>query len=235
MSDNLYAPPAADVGTGPAAGAGTGDFDFGRVFSEAWANTWANFPLWLGVIFVWMLAAALATVTVIGVVAALPVLGWGLVYFHLRMHDGGAEFGDAFAGFRRYGKALVDMLVCTVVLIVVSFLGQLPAQVATFADSGWLAAVGFLVNLAVTFLVMPRLLFSWPLTVDRGVSGGEAVSLAWARTPKLMWKLALLQLLTSLVVVVGVLALVVGVFPAMVMSYLMWVSAYRQIFGGPQS
>ena len=37
-------------------------------------------------------------------------------------------------------------------------------------------------------------------------------------------------------VVSGVVALIVGVIPAMVVVYLMWTSAYRQIFGGaPQA
>jgi hypothetical protein len=46
-----------------------------------------------------------------------------------------------------------------------------------------------------------------------------------------MWKLVALQLVSMLVVFAGALALLVGVIPASVVAYLMFASAYRQIFG----
>jgi hypothetical protein len=40
-------------------------------------------------------------------------------------------------------------------------------------------------------------------------------------------------LLTTVIVLAGVLALLVGVIPALAINYLMWASAYRQLEGRP--
>ena len=49
MSDRRYAPPSANLGDAAPAVAGTGQFDLGEAFNEAWAATWANFGLLLAV------------------------------------------------------------------------------------------------------------------------------------------------------------------------------------------
>jgi hypothetical protein len=110
MSDDLYAPPRADLGAHGPPLLGTGDFDIARCFSEAWANTWENFPLWLGAGIVFVLASVGSVITILGILLALPVLAWGSFRFFLRMHDGGARVGDLFAGFSRYGSTLGPML-----------------------------------------------------------------------------------------------------------------------------
>lgn len=233
MSENPYAPPSADLGTEAASTGGTGDFDVGRCLSEAWAITWANFPLWLVAGIVIVVVSLLATLSVIGIVLALPVIGWGITLFGLRMHDGGARVGDLFEGFSRYGSALVTMLVVGSVITAIGLAGQSLQLVGEFRDDELLKGLGIALYWVVFLLVLSRLFFSYFYVVDRDVSGSDALREAWAVTAPIKWKVVLLALLSSVIPLVGLLFLIVGVFPAMVITSLLWVSAYRQMAGGP--
>ncbi|HSJ99115.1 MAG TPA: hypothetical protein VLC53_18710 [Myxococcota bacterium] len=235
MSPNPYAPPAADLGleTLASASAGRGDFDIGQCISEAWANTWSNVGLWLGTGIVWTLAFVLTALTGIGLVLATPVLAWGITYFSLRLHDGGAEFRDAFAGFSRYGKALGTMLAIFVVLFLINLAGQSIEIAGNAVGNSTLARIGTVVSLGFAFLVVPRLNFSYFLAVDRDVPALESVRRSWDETGRAKWKVAGMMVLSVVFVFVGALVLIVGMIPAMVFVSLMWVSAYRQVFGGP--
>jgi hypothetical protein len=231
MSDNLYAPPQASLET--AGTSGTGDFEIGRCLNEAWAATWANFPLWLGALLVLVVASGLATLTVIGFFLVVPVLGWGGLRFFLAMHDREAQLSDIFSGFSRYGEALVGMLAVAAVIILVSVLGQSVTWVGSALGSGFLTFIGYLVNFAVGVAVTSRLQFAAFLVVDRRMPAGEALRKAWDMTQPLVWKVVGLTLASYAVVLAGFVALIVGLIPASVVSYLMVVSAYRQMVGGP--
>ncbi len=235
MSDNPYAPPSSDLGSELGAGAleGRGDFDIGQCLADGWANTWSNFPLWLAAGLVFLLASSLAIVTVVGALFVFPVLMWGATLFSLRMHDGGAEFGDIFAGFQSYSTALVGMLVCFVLLMLIGVAGQSLQTAGEVTGSTAILLVGFFANLAVFFLVSPRLTFAYLYVVDRGAQPLEALGRAWRDTALAKWKVAAMMVLSSVIVAAGVAALVVGVLPAMVLVTLMWVSAYRQLVGRP--
>lgn len=233
LSDNPYAPPAADLGREPGADLlqGRGEFDVRRALSDAWNNTWANFPLWLWVGIVGLLATLLSMVTVVGIVLLLPVLGWGGVLFLLRMHDGGAELNDLFAGFSRYGTALVGILVVGVAVTLLGVPVQLVQLAAEQTGAAWLYAAWVVVYLVVFLLLFPRFIFAYFYVVDRDLGPVEALERSWHVTSPLKWKVAALLLLNYAVLFAGALALLVGVIPAAVMTYLMWVSAYRQAEG----
>ncbi len=234
MSENPYAPPGADLGREPADTAqGRGDFSLGETLSDAWANTWANFPLWLWTGIVGVLAAALATATVVGFFLLLPVLGWGAIRFALRMHDGGAELRDLFAGFSLFGTALVGILVVGVAFVLLGALGQSIQWTADLTGESWLYVIGVPVSLAASLLIGPRLGFAYFYVVDRGLGPVEALQRSWQMTSPLKWKVVALLLLNYVVLLAGLLALLIGLIPASIMTYLMWVSAYRQIEGGP--
>lgn len=234
MSDNPYTPPSAQLaGHVVSAGqAGTGSFDVGRCLSDAWANTWENFPLWLGAGLVWGLALVASMVTVIGLVL-LPALAWGGTQFWLKMHDGGAEFSDIFSGFSRFGEAFRPMAVLMAVLFALSILGASAQFAGAASESSLLTALGYLVSFAFNLLVMPRLTFAVFYVVDQGLSGTDALKRAWADTEASKWKVVLLALLAYPMMIAGALALLIGMIPAMVIWYLTYVSAYRQIAGKP--
>jgi hypothetical protein len=233
MSDNPYAPPSADLGAergGRQPLGGRGDFDIGECLSDAWANTWANFPLWLGVGLVFIAAAAVSVVSVIGIVLVLPVLTWGVTYFGLRMHDGRAEFGDLFAGFSQYGSALTGMLGCIVLIMLVGIVGQSVQLVGDFSGNETLSIVGGFITVAFAIFVTPRLTFAYFFVVE-GVPPAESLSRAWEVTGPTKWKIVALVFIGIAVMVAGMLALVVGLIPAAQVIYLMWISAYRQTVG----
>ncbi len=238
MSDNLYAPPQADLGASAPPALGSGDFDLGRCFSDAWAHTWANFPLWLGVGFVAILAMTASVVTIVGILLALPVLYWGGFLFTLRMHDGGASMGNVFAGFSRYGQVLGPTLGLFLVNLVIGLPANVIVQMGTAQQPPDLTLVGagYLLSIGLALFVTSRLTFAQFLIVDRDLPLGAALSQAWAATAPIKGKVALLVLANMLVAIVGVVALCVGILPATVVGFLMWASAYRQIFGGaPQA
>lgn len=233
MSENLYAPPQAELGSGAERATGTGDFDLGRCLSDAWTHTWRNFPLWLGAGIVFLLACLVSALFIVPILLVIPVLYWGSYAFTLKMHDGGAAVGDLFSGFSRYGAALAGMWAYFILSILLSVPGGVISQIGQTSSPpqlGWVG-LGNAVAIGIVLFVTSRLNFVPFLMVDRGLSFGEAISLAWARTSQLKGKLALLTIAMMAVAFAGVIALLVGVIPAMVVGFLMWASAYRQIFG----
>lgn len=236
MSENPYAPPQAALARPQPLEEGTGTIDLGRCMQEAWRDTWANFPLWLGAGIVGLLAMIAGVLTILGILLVLPVLFWGSYAFGLKMHDGGARLGDLFSGFSRYMQALIGMLVYGLVSLIIGYAPQIPIQIGMSPpERWWLVGLGYLVLLAVSLFVQPRLNFAPMLMVDRDLGVGEALSQAWSRTSELKGSLALLTLLTMLTTMVSFLALIVGVIPGTVFAFLLWVSAYRQIFGGARA
>lgn len=245
MSESPHAPPGAPVGGGTPGPPRWGeiDFDVALCLSDAWANTWSNFPLWLAVGAVGVLAGVLAAASVVGIVFVLPVLGWGATLFALRMHDGGASLGDLFAGFSRYGEALGRMLLCLVVLMLVGIAAQSVQLAGDYAEILALSVLGAFINLAVSIFVTPRLTFAYYYIVDQGLPAMEALQRAWQVTAPVKWKVAALVLIGGLigiaVAVPGIAAILAGnapaalgllaLIPAVVMITLMWVSAYRQL------
>lgn len=235
MSHNPYAPPSADLGSGAPGelAGGRGDFDIGTCLSDAWALTWRHLPLWLATALVWSAAAFLSVLSVVGIVLLMPVLSWGLVRFGLRMYDGDPAFGDAFSGFSRYGRALAPMLVLMVLLLAIAFAFQLPQLAGELTGSGALAAAGAILSFAAGLVLLPRLNFAYFYVVDRELPAVDAIQRSWQVTARPKWKVVGLLLLSYAVTMLGLLVLIIGVIPASAMSALMWVSAYRQMAGGP--
>ena len=207
-------------------------FEIRRSFAEAWQRTWENFPLWLGVGFVFVLAMVASIGTFVGVFLALPVLVWGGYAFALAMHDGRASLQNLFSGFSQYGKALGGMLGFFLLGFVIGLPANALTQWGAFLQDYRLVAAGYALTLLLTFSVSTRLTFAPFLMVDRGVGLRAALSESWNRTSALKGRLVLLMLAMMLVSFAGFLVFFVGSIPAMVIGFLAWASAYRQIFGG---
>jgi hypothetical protein len=70
--------------------------------------------------------------------------------------------------------------------------------------------------------------------VDQDMGGIEALQAAWSATARLRWWIfPLLVLLNYVIAIAGLLVLVVGIIPAIAITYLLWASAYRQLEGHP--
>jgi hypothetical protein len=231
VSDERYAPPQAKLADDGALSGGSGRFDLGVAFREAWAATWANFGLLLGAGIVGSVLMGLSVVTVVGAFLIAPVLAWGGIRLMLNAFDGTASFGDLWSGFSDYGSALVSMLVLFLLQTLISALGQSLATIGQVAELPWLEGVGSLVNLAWAFLVTARLVFAWFFAVDQGMGPVQALQASWDATADQKGNCAGLLILTIVIGIIGVLFLIVGLIPAIMVTYLMQVSAYRQMVG----
>lgn len=255
MSENPYAPPAADVET-PARGGpmeGTGDFLIGQCFSDAWATTWASFPLWLGVGLASGIVMMLSGLTIIGIFLVWPVVVYGVVLFLLRVHDGTAAFDDLWAGFRNYGSTLGSGFALGFLMVLLTYVGQIPAIIGTFSGSLSLTIVGQILTFAWSF-VLVRFYFAFFLWVDRDERPIDAIGLSWTLTAPVKWKMIGLNFcMTAIFMVLAIpvlLAIVVAgvadssvafalggvvtaalVAPASMVAYMLWVSAFRQLAG----
>jgi uncharacterized membrane protein len=116
-------------------------------------------------------------------------------------------------------------------LILVAMLGQAVSLAGAAMGSGALQGLGILVNFVWSLTVMPRLAFAWYYAVDREAGPAEALRAAWAATDGQTGTCFVLTLLSSAVMVMGVLFLLVGVIPAMMVAYLMQAAAFRQLAG----
>ncbi len=231
MSDERYAPPQAKLSDEGALTGGSGGFDLGVAFREAWAVTWANFGLLLGTLVVGSLLMALSILTVVGAFLVVPVLFWGFVRLNLNVLDGTATFGDLWSGFSDYGNALVSMLVLFLLQALISALGQSLATVGQLAGISWLELVGALVNFAWAFLVTARLVFAWFFAVDQGMGPVQSLQASWDATTMQKGNCAGLLVLSFVIGAAGLLFFIVGIVPAVMITYLMQVSAYRQMVG----
>ena len=237
MSQNPYAPPQAVLSTPQKLSEGSGTVDIGRCMEEAWRDTWANFPLWLVAGLVWTLASIAGAISLIGILLVLPILYWGGYVFFLKMHDGGASMGDLFAGFSRYGQALLGMLGYVILTILLGVPGNIVTQIGARSpgNEAWFLSLGLLLSVVIGLFVTPRLNFAPFLMVDRNLGLADALSETWSRTSQVKIPLALLTLLMGVAMILGALALLVGIIPGFVFALMLWVSAYRQIFGGARA
>lgn len=231
MSDDRYAPPRAPLADEPTATGGTGTFDLGVSFNQAWSLTWANFGLLLGTGLVGLLLMAVSAVTVVGIFLLVPVFVWGGIRFMLNVIDGNAEFGDLFSGFQDYGRVLLAMLLLGVLSFLINLLGQSLSLVGSAAGVPSLELIGSLLNLAWALFVMARLNFAWFYAVDQGLGPVESLQASWDATTGLKGSCAALVVMSIVVIIIGLLALVVGVIPALMIAYLLPASAYRQMVG----
>jgi hypothetical protein len=230
MSDQRYAPPSATLSE-PSQHRGTGRIDLAEAFREAWGTTWANFGLLLGAAIVFTLASLLSVVTVIGIVAVLPVLFWGQVRFILNVLDGNAEIGDVFSGFSNYVPNLVATLGAGALFLGIAILGQVPQWIGQATHLAVLSLLGALISLGWSVGVMPRLYFVWYYVVEQDMGPTDAIRASWAATADQKLICFVLGVVTGLVMMVGFLFLIVGVIPAAMVAALMQAVAYRQLQG----
>ena len=90
------------------------------------------------------------------------------------------------------------------------------------------------VALLVGVLITARFYFTFFFLVEGDMGPIQAFEASWQASRGNHLKVAVLLLLNSLLPVLGLLVLVVGIIPAINLSLLLWVSAYRQIVGQPQ-
>mgnify|MGYP003578115738 CR=1 FL=1 len=200
----------------------------------------------------WLFVGMCAVAMIVGSAVPLGILmgpmmcGLYLVFFSKR-RGLPIEFGMLFKGFDYFGQSVVAALlhVIPIMAIIIPayiflYVGMFAAMAAGSAsDSGGVAGLMFVFVVLIFYvaivlviiLVSIGFMFAYPLIVDRGLPGFEAVKLSFKAGFGNFWRLLGLSLLGGLLGMCGIILCYVGillVFPITLSSVAV---AYEQVFG----
>lgn len=212
-------------------------------FKGGWNLIKNQYWLILGMCIVgWMVAAAVP----LGILMGPMMCGIYLTFFKMRRGEP-IEFGTMFKGFDYLGQSIVATLlhVIPILLIVVPAYilfyvfffvamvaqgGREPnglAMLAVFA----VFALFWIVVIAVIMFISIGFMFVYPLIVDRGLQGLDAVKLSFRGALANFWGLLGMVGVNFLLSIAGVLLCFVGVYFVLPISYSAIAIAYEQVFG----
>lgn len=210
---------------------------------EAWERVKGQYWMFLAVSVVGMLLAGLVPMAVM-----LGPMMCG-IYLCFRQQGRGepVKFETLFKGFDRFLEsfiaALLMMAASLVVVVPVIFLALFSGIFvgvlgASHAPEEGMAAVvillavgGFLLILLASVLVGLLFSFTFPLIVDRGLSGLEAVKLSWRAAWANIWGLVGLGLATFALSLAGLCFCYIGAFLVMPITFgVHWIT-YERVFG----
>jgi uncharacterized membrane protein len=108
--------------------------------------------------------------------------------------------------------------------------GEEAAPVA-FLSFLFVALIFYVVVLLLVILISIGFMFAYPLIVDRGLPGLDAVKLSFRAAFANFWRLLGFSLLAGLLSVVGFLLCYVGMFFILPITFGGMAAAYEQVFG----
>jgi len=200
--------------------------------------------LFLGIVFVGVFIASAVPLVLIG-----PMMVGIYLCFLRKMRGEPVEFGTLFKGFDYFGNAVIvavlhviPAMIIIVPFYVFIFFGQFMVLATSGHDGPNPAAlfsfffvflIGFAIMLLLLILLTVGFVFSYPLIVDRGLSGLDAVKLSFKAALANFWGVLGLLLLNGLLSIVGVIFCYVGVIFVLPITLAALSVAYRQVFGEP--
>src|SRR5882724_2918867 len=215
-----------------------------RCLSEAWNLVKDQYWLFVGMCLVGML---IANAVPLGILLGPMMSG---VYYSLFQKRRGkpVEFGNLFKGFDYFGPSLIATLVHIVPIVVivvpayfVFYLGFILAMIQQQQNGepnpglvfGFVGVVIVFWVVVVVFIIAFSLLFTfaYPLIVDRGLSGFDAVKLSFRAALANFWRLLGLSLLSGLMGLGGALLCFVGIVLVYPIAFGAIAIAYEQVFG----
>lgn len=156
------------------------------------------------------------------------------------------EFGVLFKGFDFFGESIVATLIhyVPIVIIIIPFYivlygglflimprqGGEPDPSTLFGFFAVLIVFG-LIMMVLIVLLSVVFTFSYPLIIDRKMSGLDAVKLSAKAALANFWPLLGLLLLNGLIGFAGVLLCYVGIFLVLPVTFAAIAAAYEQVFG----
>ncbi len=204
-------------------------------FKEGWQLIKDDYWILFAVSFIGIVVSGLSLYIVLGAMVC------GMFYCFLKVIDGGkAEVDGLFKGFKFFGAGFVVMMVIVVPMIAVFSLVTLPAILSATGGVrmteeellAWLFGtliVEFI--LAVVMVCLHTLLmFSFPLIVDKKLSGLEAIKVSAMAVWKNLNGVAGLWAVGFLVSLVGFSALCFGIYFVIPIIIAGNTVAYRKIF-----
>jgi len=159
------------------------------------------------------------------------------------------EFGTLFKGFDYFGQSVVASLlhVIPITAVVIAayiflYVGMFAAMIAASAageNAAPFAGIGiflifmlfFIVIFLVVIFISIGFTFAYPLIVDRGMQGFDAVKLSWRAAFANFWRLLGMSLLGGLLGIVGIALCYVGIFLVFPITLAAVAAAYEQVFG----
>ena len=207
-----------------------------------WELIKGQYWLILGMCIVgWMIAAAVP----LGILMGPMMCGLFLTFFKIRRGEP-IEFGLLFKGFDYLGQSIIATLLHVVPILaivipayILFYLFFFLAMIAQANDQSGLAMLGvmlvfavfWLVVIAVIMFVSIGFMFVYPLIVDRGVQGFDAVKLSFKAAMANFWGLVGMVFINFLFSVAGMLLCFIGVYFVLPISYSAIAVAYEQVFG----
>jgi hypothetical protein len=191
-----------------------------------------------------LVAMLLGSMVPFGIILGPLMCGIYITLFQIRRGHA-IEFGLLFKGFDYFGESIVATLIHYVPMVAII----LPFYIVMYAGLFLMmprggepdpsSLFGFMAVLIVMMLVMMVLItiisvlftFSYPLIVDRKLSGLEAVKLSAKAGLANFWSLLGLLLLNGLLVILGALLCYVGMFLVFPVTFAAISVAYEKVFG----
>ncbi len=208
---------------------------------EAWELIKSQYWLFFGICAVGMLIGGAFAILLMG-----PMM-CGIFYCQFQhMRGERVSFDGLFKGFDYFGQAVIATLIQAipaVIIIVPIYLIMVVGMVASMQSSRGrgpddAAAVAFFIGMIVIFLVIFLLsillgiffIFTFPLIVDRKLSGVEAVKTSVKAALANFGGVCGLVLLGALLTFAGVLLCYVGAFFVLPITFTAHAVAYRRVF-----
>ncbi|MCC6350362.1 MAG: hypothetical protein IT347_12315 [Candidatus Eisenbacteria bacterium] len=222
-----------------------------RAMTDGWntfkANLWTCIGVTLVLMAIFVVGQLIPFVNVLFLLLVAPAVAAGGAGYFLRGSRGErASFESAFEGFQRWASATGAL----VIVSLVSMLILLPVLLAMFGAAGLAAIVerqpgaspnfqpaGFGLLWLAMLVIYPLMLW-WSLRSAMTIfvlmeperpGAIESIRRSFALTAGRFWRIVGFTLLTVPVMLIGVLALCVGVIPAATVTYYGWAHLYRQL------
>ena len=210
--------------------------------SEGWNLVKDQYWLFLGICAVAMMIGGAVP---LGILMGPMMCGVYLCFFGKRRGQP-IEFGTLFKGFDYFGQSVVAAIlhVVPVMAIIIpaylfGYVGMILAMGLLGADSSGISSILMFLVLIVFWIIVILLLivvtigfsFAYPLIVDRGLQGFDAVKLSFRAAFANFWGLLGMSVLGALLSTVGVLFCYVGVLFVFPITMAAVAIAYERIFG----
>lgn len=206
-----------------------------------WALIKDQYWLFVGITVVGML---IGSAIPLGILLGPMMCG---IYLSLLQKRRGSpvEFGNLFKGFDNFGQSviatLLHMIPIMVILIpayILFYVGFVVTVLSMGNDTSGAPFIIFVLLMVLFWLVVAALImvisigftFTFPLIVDRGVPGFDAVKLSFRAAIPNFWRLLGLSMLNFLLSLGGVLLCYVGAFLVLPISFAALAMAYEQVF-----
>ncbi len=207
-----------------------------------WALVQTQYWLFFGICAIGLLIGSLVP---LGVLLGPMMCGIYLSFFKLRRGQR-VEFNDLFKGFDYFANSviatlvhMVPVMVIVVPTYIIFYIGMLAMMAQQGENPDPSVMLGFFGFFAVVWIVIMIIVltlsvvftFAYPLIVDRGLSGVDAVKLSIKAGLANFWRVLGLLLLNGLLGFVGLLFCYVGALFVMPITMGALATAYEQVFG----